>query len=87
MDSIFTQFGFDYSMEARLEDRVERDKNLSSMSAVAEGWLRPSRRLLCASVQVRSWAHLQERVPEWARELVRELGIDVMSGRLGVLRW
>ena len=87
--SIFAQFGFDYSMDARWEGRVERDRNLSNMSVVAEEWTRPARRLLFRTVRVRRWAKLKEPVDDWVGQQVQSLRIGeselygVESGEFG----
>ena len=75
IDSIFAQFGFDYSMNAPRGDRVERGRNLSNMSVVAEGWTRPARRFLFRTVMVETWAKLKEPVGDWVGRQVRRLEI------------
>ena len=75
LDSIFAQFGFNYSLDARWEDRDERNINLNNVSVVAEGWTRPARRLLFRSVKIWSWSHMQEVVEEGVGKQVRVLEI------------
>ena len=80
IDSIFAQLGFDYSMNAPRGDRAERDRNLSNMSVVAEGWTRPARGLLFRTVRVRRWAKLKEPVGDW-------VGMQVRSLEIHGIRW
>ena len=80
LDSIFAQLGFDYSLDADGQDRRDRYRNLSNMSVVAEGWLKPARRLLLRTVRIREWSHLQEEVEEGMGEYVRELDIREVHG-------
>ena len=75
MDSVFAELGFDYSMDARWGDRVDRDRNLSNMAVVAEGWTRPARRLLFRSIRIEKWAQMQT-VEHWAGAEVRDLDIS-----------
>ena len=75
MDSIFGQFGYDYSRDAQYHDRLDRDQNLSNVSVVAEGWTRPARRLLFREVKIENRAHLQEEVEEGMGQYVRGLEI------------
>ena len=75
LDSIFAQFGFNYSMDASARDRMERFSILSHMSVVAEGWTRPARRLLFRTVMIQGWSHLQREVEEGMGVYVRELEI------------
>ena len=75
LDSIFAQFGYDFSTDAGESVRLERYSNLSNMSVIAEGWMKPARRLLFRTVKVETWEHLQEEVGEWAGKQVRELEI------------
>ena len=75
VDAIFAQLGLDCSLDAKARDRMERYRNLSYISVVAEGWTRPARRLLFRTVTIREWSHLQEEVREGLGELVRDLEI------------
>lgn len=76
LDLVFAQFDFNHSLCARRQDRHERDRHLSNMSVVAEGWKRPARTLLFRTVRVKDPVHLQEKADEWAREEVRELEVN-----------
>ena len=58
-------------------DTEERFGVLSDVSVVAEGWKWPARRLLCKTVRIKSWKHLQEMVEDWAGGEVRNLHIDI----------
>ena len=71
LDSIFAQFGFNYSMDANARDRMERFSILSHMSVVAEGWTRLARRLVFRTVRIKGWTHLQE-VEEGLGKQVRD---------------
>ena len=76
LDSIFAQLGLDYSTHARPEDRMQRDHSLSNVSVVAEGWLKPARRLLARRVRILGWTHLQEEVEEGLGKQLRDLDIQ-----------
>ena len=76
VDCIFSHFDFDYSVDGSRSDRIERERTLSMMSVVAEGWKGPARRLLCRTVCVWSWNQLAEGVPEWARGGLQNSQID-----------
>ena len=75
VDSIFAQFGYDYARDVSHQDLVERKRDLSNMSVVAEGWLNPARRLLATKVSIWSWRHLQEEVGEYLGQQVRDFEI------------
>lgn len=76
-DCIFSHFDFDYSTQARLENRIERDDTLSNMSVIAEGWKGPARRILFRSRIIQSWADLTSEVGVWAGEEVRTMVFNV----------
>ena len=78
VDCIFSHFDFrvDYSLDAEWYGRVKRDRFLSRISIVADGWTGPARRLLCRTVEIRRWEQLTRGVPEWARRGVRNLRVD-----------
>ena len=67
VDCIFSHFDFDYPVDAPRKDSIERHRNLSNMSVIAEGWKGPARRRLCRTVRIVRWEQLAEGVPEWAR--------------------
>ena len=76
LDCIFEHLDFDYSLKASAQDRLERIRNLSNMSVVAEGWIGQARRLLCRSVEIGRWEQLEGGVPEWARSGLQNLSVD-----------
>ena len=76
VDCIFFHFDFDYSMEASQQDRQERDKNLSSMSVVAEGWTGPARRKLFRNRRVVCWDDLTDKVVARVGGEVRNITLD-----------
>ena len=55
---------------------MQRDHSLSNISVVAEGWMRPARRLLCRTVRILGWSHLQEEVEEGLGKQVRDLEVN-----------
>ena len=75
VDSIFAQFGYDFSTPSWYPAQLGRLGDLSNMSVVAEGWLKPARRLLFSKVIIEEWEHLQETVDDEAGIQVRELEI------------
>ena len=76
VDAIFAQLGLDCSLDAKARDRMERYRNLSNISVVADGWTRPARTLLFRSVRIWSWSHLQEEVVEGLGKQVRDLEVN-----------
>lgn len=75
LDNIFEHFDFNYSQDARQQQRDERDKTLQSVAVVVRAWMVPAKRLLFRNVTIASWAHLCKTVDEWVGATVRTLRI------------
>lgn len=75
VDCIFQNFDFDYSIDAREDDRTVREVTLSSVATVLRGWTTPARKYLFRNVSIRDWPQLCAGVKDWARIIVRTLRI------------
>lgn len=86
IDIILSRLDYDYSVDAKREERVEQDHSLSHFSVISGNWLGPARRLLAQNVGINSYKHLEAGVPRWAEPYVLSMRLELPARNVSKAR-